>query len=101
MEALNGAGSSYANTAITTHAREIPDAVRRKDTRRAEERQRRKERKEEEKLKTLEGLKRFNNLKKKETLEKLQKVQALSGINDEDRLERTTLICCMVLTLMM
>jgi protein KRI1 len=95
MEALHGPGSSYSNTAITTHARDVPDAVRRKDTRRTEERQRRKERKDEEKLQQVEELKRLKNLKKKEIMEKLKSVQALSGIADENHIESAFRVRCL------
>lgn len=64
---------------MTTFARDIPDSIRRKDTKRAEKRKVDKERKDQEKEKKKEELKRLKNLKKKEILEKLKQVEQVSG----------------------
>jgi protein KRI1 len=64
---------------LTTFARDIPDSLRRKDTKRSEKRLTDKERKALEKEKKKEELKRLKNLKKKEILDKLKQVEHVSG----------------------
>jgi len=64
---------------VTGFARDVPDSLRRKDTKRVEKRQKDKERKDQEKDKKKEELKRLKNLKKKEILDKLKQVEEVSG----------------------
>ncbi|KAI8620313.1 KRI1-like family C-terminal-domain-containing protein [Chytriomyces sp. MP71] len=64
---------------IVTHARNIDDSMRRKDTRRTDKRASAKERKEEQRRAQGEELKRLKNLKKEEMREKLQKIAEVAG----------------------
>jgi protein KRI1 len=64
---------------ITTHSREQPYSVRRKDSSRTEKRKEIKERKELEKTQKIEELKRLKNLKKQEIQEKLKQIKKMAG----------------------
>ncbi|KAJ3091889.1 hypothetical protein HK102_012811 [Quaeritorhiza haematococci] len=68
---------------IVTHARNIPNSVRRKDDKRARQREEREARKKEEKVQKMEELKRLKNLKKMEILEKLKKIQEMAGFRGD------------------
>ena len=64
---------------LTTHAREVPESMRRKDDSRKEKRLDKKERKEDEKRRKMEELSKIKQMKKDEILEKLKKAEFLSG----------------------
>lgn len=66
---------------ITTHARRVPDSVRRPDDKRKKARESRKERKAEEAVKRQEELKRLKNLKKQEIMEKIKKIHGMAGVS--------------------
>ena len=83
IEQLHGAGASYnpaLHYGLTSHARDIPQSVRRKDTTRADKRKEREERKQAEKQQKREEIKRLKNLKRKELEEKIEKIQRWSGV---------------------
>ncbi|KAI9219429.1 KRI1-like family C-terminal-domain-containing protein [Blastocladiella britannica] len=68
--------------AIRTHARAVPDSVRRPDDKRKRARDARNDRKEAEKLQKQEELKRLKNLKRDEILAKLREIQEITGNED-------------------
>lgn len=64
---------------LTTHAREVPESMRRKDDHRKEVRDSKKERKDDEKRRKNEELNKLKSLKKDEIMEKLKKAEFISG----------------------
>ncbi|KAI9188121.1 Kinetochore protein Spc24 [Blastocladiella emersonii ATCC 22665] len=76
------AGALGTEVGITTHARTVPESVRRKEDKRKREREARKARKEAEKMQKQEELKRLKNLKRDEVLAKLREIKEITG-NDE------------------
>ncbi|KAI8916036.1 KRI1-like family C-terminal-domain-containing protein [Gorgonomyces haynaldii] len=66
-------------TTVLTHARDIPNTLRRKDTTRAEKRKEKKQMKKLEKSKKEEELKRLKNLKREEIKQKLDQIKKLAG----------------------
>ncbi|KAJ3175536.1 hypothetical protein HK101_010641, partial [Irineochytrium annulatum] len=67
--------------AITTYPRDLPNALRRKDTRRSDARAAVKERKAEEKVRQAEELKRLKNLKKDELARRILRVSEVAGVD--------------------
>ncbi|KAI9332897.1 hypothetical protein DFJ73DRAFT_855074 [Zopfochytrium polystomum] len=65
---------------IVTYSRDVPNSMRRKDTKRSEARKAAKSRKEEEAAQKAEELKRLKQLKKQEILERLKKAAKVAGV---------------------
>lgn len=66
-------------TKVVSHARKVPDSMRRPDDRRKRARQARKLRKQQEKLAKTEEIKHLKNLKKKEVKARLLAIQEAAG----------------------
>lgn len=64
---------------ITTHSREVPESMRRKDESRKDKRLEKKERIEDEKRRKQEEINKLKQLKREEILEKLRKAEFLAG----------------------
>ncbi|CDW72271.1 zz domain protein [Stylonychia lemnae] len=76
---------------ITTHARDVPDSMRRQESKRKDQRQDKKERIEDEKRRKQEEINQLKQLKRDEILEKLRKAEFLSGY-DHSQLEERKLL---------
>lgn len=76
---------------ITTHSREVPESMRRKDESRKDKRLEKKERLEEEKRRKQEEINKLKQLKRDEILDKLRKAEFLAGY-DHSTLEERRLL---------
>lgn len=90
-EKYNFRFEEQTGTYITTHSREVPDSMRRKDDTRKDKRLEKKERLEEEKRRKQEEINKLKQLKREEILDKLRKAEFLAGY-DHAMLEERKLL---------
>lgn len=69
-------------TDIMTYSRDMPNSLRRKDTRRKEERERKNEAKKLKKQQEEEERRRYANLQRKEYEKRLEKIKRIGGFSD-------------------
>ena len=76
---------------IKTYSREIPDSARRQSSTRKNARVVKQERKDLDKTRKTEQVKRLKNLKKDEIMEKVKQISHVSGVHEDDLLNKIDL----------